>query len=792
MSEYSSRPFKVIEDKKPEGWLSVFSSAVGKLSTLGRVQYRPIAWLVTCGVLLVVAIIVGAAILTFHFRDRALDNTKRELGNTALLLASELTRDFQAIELAMTSFIAQFNLEGVTSGKDFERMMATYNIHSKLKDRVVALPHVSALTLTNSDGDTINHSGEWPSQRISLADRNYFQKLKLDPQLKFHITEPVISRRTGTWTAVVARRISSSNGEFLGLLIGAVELEHFEKYFSKLLLGNESSISIFRDDGILLVRYPRIEGTIGRIFLGFKDALKNSDRGTVRLVGNMDSKDRLLAIHRLDQYPLVISVGVDVAAVLTDWKEQTGILITLVSFSVLVIGLVLFLIVRLLLREYKLSEQRLSDQKFHLDTALNNMSQGLLMFDSSKRIVFCNDRYIEMYGLSRQTVKPGCTFRELVRHRKETGSFFGDIDKKCADLDGALAEGKISSLVVETTNNRSIRIVNHPMANGGWVGTHEDITEQKRADERIAHLASYDALTGLPNRTLFHVQLGQAVKWVRRGEQLAVLYLDLDHFKSVNDTLGHPAGDELLKAVADRLRGCLRETDLIARLGGDEFAIVQTAVKLPTDTTVLAQRLHKVIRAPYDLEGHQVIADVSIGISIAPEDGTDPDQLLKNADLALYGAKADGRGTYRFFEPEMDARMKKRRALEVDLRMALAKDELELHYQPIVNLQHNKISGCEALLRWVHPERGMISPAEFISVAEETGLIVQFGEWVLRQACVTAATWPADIKVAVNISPVQFRDRSLLNVVTSALAASNLSPYRLELEITEISSFAEQ
>jgi diguanylate cyclase (GGDEF)-like protein/PAS domain S-box-containing protein len=313
----------------------------------------------------------------------------------------------------------------------------------------------------------------------------------------------------------------------------------------------------------------------------------------------------------------------------------------------------------------------------------------------------------------------------------------------------------------------------------------DDVTDRKRADERIAHLAHYDALTDLPNRVLFHEQLEQSLKWVHRGQHLALLYLDLDNFKSINDTLGHPVGDELLKAVAARLRGCLRETETIARLGGDEFAIIQSQVDHPADTTDIVNRIQEAIRKPLECDGQQLGADASIGIAMAPEDGTDPIQLLKNADLAMYGAKAEGRGRYRFFEPEMDARVKARRALEFDLRRAIMAGELELYYQPLVNLRDNTITACEALLRWRHSERGMISPAEFIPIAEDTGLIRPLGEWVLRTACAVAATWPDDIKVAVNVSPVQFKNGNLLQLVINALAASRLPAQRLELEITE-------
>jgi diguanylate cyclase (GGDEF)-like protein len=340
-------------------------------------------------------------------------------------------------------------------------------------------------------------------------------------------------------------------------------------------------------------------------------------------------------------------------------------------------------------------------------------------------------------------------------------------------------------MVIETPDRRSIQVVNEPLADGGWVATHEDITERRRADERITHLAHYDALTDLPNRASFHETLKQELARIAPDEQLAVLYIDIDQFKSVNDTLGHLIGDELLRSVAVSLSRCVRATDFVARLGGDEFAIVQTAVKTPDEVTDLLTQVFDAIREPFECLGHQVTTDASIGVALAPQHGVDLDQILKNADLAMYAAKSAGRRTYRFFEPEMDARVKSRRVLEMDLRQAMTDGALEVYYQPCVSLGDNKITGCEALLRWRHSERGMISPAEFIPIAEETGLINQLGEWVLTTACAEAATWPEGIKLAVNVSPVQFKSGTLALKIVAALAASGLLASRLELEITE-------
>jgi diguanylate cyclase (GGDEF)-like protein len=433
--------------------------------------------------------------------------------------------------------------------------------------------------------------------------------------------------------------------------------------------------------------------------------------------------------------------------------------------------------------ELRAREQDLQAQNMRFDTAMSNMTQGLLLFDSSQQLVVCNQRYIEMYGLSAEIVKPGCTFREVIAHRKATGSFTGDVDEFCARVLNNI--GLRNSMVVETRDGRSVQIANEPLADGGWVATHEDITERRLAEERITHLAHYDALTNLPNRALFHEKLTQELARTAAGEQLAVLYIDIDEFKSVNDTLGHLIGDELLKSVAASLSQCVAATDFVARLGGDEFAIVQTAVKAPAEVTDLVTRVFDAIREPYECLGHQVTTDASIGIALAPQHGIDLDQILKNADLAMYAAKSAGRRTYRFFKQEMDAQVKAGRILEVELRQAIIDGALEVYYQPCISLQDSKITGCEALLRWRHSERGMIPPAEFIPIAEETGLINQLGEWVLTTACAEAATWPDDINLAVNVSPVQFKSGTFALKIVAALAASGLAANRLELEITE-------
>jgi diguanylate cyclase (GGDEF)-like protein len=418
--------------------------------------------------------------------------------------------------------------------------------------------------------------------------------------------------------------------------------------------------------------------------------------------------------------------------------------------------------------------------------ALNNMSHGLCMFDASQRLVVCNERYVQMYQLTPALAKPGTQFHDILKHRISIGNYTTHNTEELTAVSAATAaRDETTTFSQDLTDGRIIAIAHQPMAEGGWVAVHEDITERRRTEARIAYMAHHDALTDLPNRIRFREDMEKALGRVDRGESIAVLCLDLDHFKPVNDTMGHPIGDALLLAVSDRLRACVRPNDTVARLGGDEFAIVQVAADQPVGSTTLAERLIKEISEPYEIRGHQIVIGASVGIAVAPSDGRDPDQLLKNADMALYRAKEDGRGTHRFFEPEMDEKMQVRRALELDLRKAFALKEFEVFYQPLINVKSNMVSGFEALLRWRHPQRGMVSPAEFIPLAEEIGLIGQIGAWVLKQACIEAASWPGNIKIAVNLSPSQFKSRTVVLDVISALGASGLAPRRLELEITE-------
>jgi diguanylate cyclase (GGDEF)-like protein len=437
-------------------------------------------------------------------------------------------------------------------------------------------------------------------------------------------------------------------------------------------------------------------------------------------------------------------------------------------------------------------ERQLSLQNLRFDAAVNNMSQGLCMFDKDERLVVCNEPYARIYNLPPELMRPGTSLAQILEFRFEHGMVpkTGRDDyvnrRKRLVTDQIVAKDEI-----EMEDGRTISIHHHPMADGGWVATHEDVTEQRRIEARVRHLARHDALTDLPNRVLLREEMEKLEARIQRQENVAVLCLDLDHFKAVNDTLGHGIGDQVLVTVAKRLRECSRETDIVARLGGDEFAILVHSLEGPGGAATIADRIVRSIAQPMELDGHHISIGTSIGIAIAPFDGSDAEMLLKNADLALYRAKSEGRGNYHFFEKGMDEALQHRRMLEQGLKVALARNEFRLMYQPLLSLVDNRVCCLEALLRWDHPERGLISPTEFIPIAEETGVINSLGEWVLKEACKTAATWPEHVRIAVNLSAVQFKSRNLVDHVTTALNEAGLSPKRLELEVTESLLLAE-
>jgi diguanylate cyclase (GGDEF)-like protein/PAS domain S-box-containing protein len=747
--------------------------------------YAPLRWLVLSGLVLMAAIAIGTGLTIAKFRETAIETGKQGLESAALLLARHFDQQLDDFAILQKEIVAELQAQEISQPDRFKSEMGTLAIHEMLRTKASGWPDLAGVNLFDSRGILINSSQRWPVADIQISDRAYFRKL-VDDVTVVQAVDAVQSRFAPAHTIVLARKIQGPHGEFLGAVTRGISPETLESFFASAGLGPEATIAMHRREGVLLARYPHAETMIGESFKNGPSeqrAVFEMPQFSGQLRSPFDGKDRLVASRMLNTLPLVIVATTTVDATLATWRSQTRFFIGIAALSLLVTVLMLYLIFRQMIRQHRFSQQQLAVEKQRLDTAISHMSQGLLLFDSSEQLIICNRRYIEMYGLSRDVVKPGCTFRDLIRHRKKTGSFPGDAERYCDEV--LHSNVNSTTMVVDTADGRLIQIKNEPVSGGGWLATHEDVTERVRAEERITRLAHYDALTDLPNRVSFRECVEHKLSSGDLKNRFAILYIDIDEFKSINDSLGHHVGDELLKCIAARLHECAGTNDLVARLGGDEFAIVKAELSEPANLVAFVENIHRAIRSSISCCGHEVTTDASIGIAIAPDDGSSVDQLVKNADLAMYDAKSGGRRTYRFFAPEMAARVRARHALELDLRQAIAAGDFEIHYQPLVDLASNAVTGCEALLRWNHRERGMVSPAEFIPLAEETGLITELGDWVLGQACLDAVSWPDHVMLAVNVSPVQFESKTLALRVAAALARSGLSAHRLELEITE-------
>jgi diguanylate cyclase (GGDEF)-like protein len=627
-----------------------------------------------------------------------------------------------------------------------------------------------------------------PRGPVHLSDREHFQ-IHVDARDdQLFISKPLTSRTTGQSQVRVSRGMRNADGSFAGVIGTVFDSYHLARFYETIDVGQEGLVAVIGLDGVVRAFAGRGFDGFGRTVLDrqlLEPHVSKNPVGWYLSDGTwVDGIKRLVSYRKVAGFPLTVAVGLSERDFFAgDWRKERAyqaIANTLTLFILLVVGMSIWDRAKL-----ELARDEIHTQNVRFGAALDNMSQGLCMFDADQRVVVCNERYARMYGLSPEQVTPGTTLRQIVERRIARGLYAG---ASPADyLHERLAPVTTHSIDIhKLSDGRAIMISRQPMPGGGWVTTHEDVTERQRIEAQIAHMAHHDALTDLANRALLRERMEEALhRWQRNGEGFAIFCLDLDHFKNINDTLGHSCGDLLLKTVAQRLANCVREIDTVARLGGDEFAIIQSSVERHQDADILAERLRQVIAEPFDVDGNQVFLSVSMGIALAPDDGTDVEQLLKNADLALYRAKADGRNRSRFFESEMNAIVQHRRALELALRQALSSGQFELHYQPVIHLESNKIRSFEALLRWHHPERGLVLPAEFVPLAEEIGLILPLGEWALRQACAQAAAWPRDTKVAVNLSSAHFRTGNIVNVVMNTLAASGLSPDRLELEVTE-------
>jgi diguanylate cyclase (GGDEF)-like protein/PAS domain S-box-containing protein len=894
-------------------------------------------WLIV-STALAIAVVAGAnALILAQLHRSTLREVQNNLLRQSLDLSELIERTFQATDLMLISVAERASALAAT--EDGRQQMEGEAFHNLLREKMSGLPQMHALGILDAAGYRINYSRVWPAPRFDGSFRKYFQALKANPKLASFLDAPEVGNITGAWVAIEARPILAKDDTFIGTVFASMDLKYFQELFRSTALGDGYALALLRSDGVLLTRYP-MAGEVGvKVPPLFMFPLSGPSR-VARSISPVDGEARIAAAHSLSKYPLVVVITQNEASAFAPWRRTA---ITMGIIAMVLIGLIIvaaWLIARSwkqqerlnaahaeivesekerALAEAELIRQReAAEQSMRFTAAVENMTHGLCMFDKDKRLLACNERFAAMYNIPAELRVPGTPFDAIIDYRYKNGLLKGGkvaaaLEKQLNIL-SALAPEQKTTRIDEHQNGRLVRVTRQPLPTGGWVATHDDITEQyraeqelnetkqfldsiidnipiavvvkeastrkfvlvnrafqamrglprdvlvgrsvfdfynaktaefidnidrqvlrgdtdgkymeydvetddgirvyaasrivvrdieggakylivvindvterKKSEQRIAFMAHHDALTGLANRAAVTQRIEEAAARQRRwGDPFTVLLLDLDRFKHVNDTLGHSAGDALLRETAARLKALLRDTDVLARLGGDEFAVIQSGeVNQREAAGALADRIIAIVGETFDIDGNEVNIGTSIGIALAPEHSTNPDSLLKMADMALYSAKSAGRNGYRFFDPDMGAAADARLALENELRRAIAQNELELHYQPIIDTKTRRICCAEALIRWRHPTKGLIPPDHFIPLAEDTGMIAPIGMWVLRTACADAVKWPKHVKVAVNLSPVQFRKMDLADAVMEALAETGLAPERLEIEITE-------
>jgi diguanylate cyclase (GGDEF)-like protein/PAS domain S-box-containing protein len=655
------------------------------------------------------------------------------------------------------------------------------------------LPALHGLRVTDARGDVIHGFGLAKGTRANLADRAYFIELARNPDAGIVISKPLVSRVSGEWEIVLARRLNRRDGQFDGVVYATIPLKYFSDKFAAINLGAHGLVGLRDADLGIIARWPAIRSAgqdVGNKTVSplLREAIAaGQTAGTFSGKSGSDGVERTLSFRRVGRLPMIIVVGLGKDDYLADWNAEVVRALALASLFACVIVLFSALLYRSWhIREADVESLALQERKFR--TLLESSPDGLVIADANEVITLVNRNAELMFGHAAADLV-GQPIRVLLPARYSGFSLVTEIVRENGDATGN------HDLWAVTKNGREFPVgisVSKIVTDQGGViaAAIRDMTERHASASHIEFLARHDALTGLPNRTVMESRFEQAVAdAARSGTHVALMFLDLDSFKTVNDSLGHPVGDELLKGVALRLGQFVRASDFVSRHGGDEFLIMFTGLVSGADVALAADRLVQDFTTPFLVDGHEIASSLSVGIAIYPQDGADFPTLLKKADIAMYQAKAAGRATYRFFGDHMDVEALGRHRIRNALHQAVERFEFTLHFQPQIELASGQVIGAEALLRWIHPELGSVPPAEFIPVAEESGLIVPIGEWVVNEACRQAVAWQVPgrppLSVAVNISAVQFARGDLEDTVRRALAASGLPPELLELELTE-------
>jgi diguanylate cyclase (GGDEF)-like protein len=707
--------------------------------------------------------------------ERLAQRTNR---NFAMVFEENVLRSIGEIDKAILYLRRSIETQQDTS--DFHTIVNTADVISEIIVQVAIIDAHGIMRASNA--------GPQPAPTIDLSDREHF-RVHLDSlEDRLFISKPVVGRVSGKWSVQFTRRFLNRDGNFGGVVVASLNPAHFTSFYNRIDFGASTTIALLGRDGVV----RSSGGGSGGFELGqdlsdtaiFRRA-RSTANASVEGVSPSTGMSRLVTFRQVRGHPLIVSVGLDHDEILRSARAEFHLNV--------IVGLFLSLIVLAAMERILASEAKARQKTDLLQLTLDNMNQGIMLVTKDRRIPIINARCAELLDLPPDWRAQPPLLDQLLDNPGDTTA---QVETGPATVQGSPAVGPEppnSQIGVRERTMRDgsiIEIRRSQLPDGSLVQTVTDITERRRAEASMAQLASEDPLTALPNRRVFRAAVDEFCRHVRRATndakaEFAILFLDVDRFKIVNDTLGHRIGDMLLQAMAKRLRTLLPPLDVLARLGGDEFAIIVPTVTSLAALEMQAKRIVETVAQPYEIDGYQIRSGVSVGIAVGPGDGADVDELLMAADLALYAVKAERRGAYKFYSRSMNAGLNERRELETDLRTAIERDELELHYQPIIDMRRNVVTGFEALARWRHPAKGIISPAVFIPVAEDCGLINPIGEWALQKACRQAARWPNDLYIAVNLSPVQIVAPNLPEIVQCALSESGLPPDRLEIEITE-------
>ena len=716
---------------------------------------------------------IGYFAITASERTQALEQARSHGDSVAKLFQENTERIFERVDQSLSIVRTLYAQDP-----------AGFNLKSWSERAHLASGDVVQFSLIGLDGYMLATTSGYSGPPLYLGDREHFISTLRQADDRLYVATPVFGRASNKWTIQLARKLLDQHQAPLGVVVGSISVDMVGNFYETAKLGAGGTLILRNANYVVLAaRGVDQNGFVGQVAAGYiQSRLPNAD-GQYWSDGRPDRSNRLVTVRRSSLFPLIFTVGIAEHEIYARYESRRDTYLG----GALVLSLVIVVATGLHWRRQQALDRaqfELRDSLGKFEDALRNLPQGLSMFDGNDRLVAFNRQWLDMYGLPPDDIRVGMTFHEVFAHQDAVSDLGGYL----SDLKRRLAASENESNTLTFPNGRIVHISYGRRRDGGWVAMHQDITERKASEDRIEKLAHYDSLTGLANRNLFKERIDEALARRRRMKTpFAVLLCDLDKFKSVNDALGHQSGDALLRQVAGRIKAEIREVDTAARMGGDEFALIVMPGRgsLKDGTSILADRLVKALAAPYEIDGHPVVIGCSIGVALVPEHGTRIDEILRNADLALYKSKNTGRNCFNVYSPDLKIEADQRSLLEIELREAIWREEIEVFYQPVVEFGTGRTVSVEALARWHHASRGFVPPAEFIPIAEETGLIVELGNLVLAKACRDAMKMPDDVKVAVNLSAVQFTKSNLVDVVKFALAESGLPERRLELEITE-------